>query len=461
MKFNPKPHQLIAMDFLREHSHCALFLDMGLGKTVISLTVAKELIDDYKVDKVLVIAPKRVAEDTWSRECVKWDHLNDLRISKILGTAAQRKKALEAEADIYVINRENTQWLIETLKGAWPFQLVIIDELSSFKSGQAKRFKMLRRVIGLSDYVWGLTGTPAGNGYLDLWAEIYLIDHGEALGKFIGSYRTAYFYPAAHNGHIVYEWRLKAGAKERIEKKLSDFCLSMSKGDWLQLPPVIYNEVPVRMSKAERKLYDEFKIEKVIPLLDGKISDIDSSTSAIVGGTAAVLSNKLLQMANGAVYDENGEVFHLHDRKLDALEDILDTSNGQPILVFYSYRHDLNRILERFPEAVVLQNSDDITRWNEGKIPMLLCHPASAGYGINLQEGSNLIVWFGLPWSLEQYQQSIARLHRQGQEKPVIVHHIVCENTLDEKVLSALQSKDATQKSLLNALKGYLNGQTE
>ena len=456
MQFKPKQHQIIAMDFLRKHSHCALFLDMGLGKTVTSLVVAKELLDDFLIDKVLVIAPKRVAEDTWSRECAKWDELSSLRVSKILGSAKQRQAALEKPADIYVINRENTQWLVETLGGSWPFGLVIIDELSSFKSPQAKRFRMLRRVIGQSEYVWGLTGTPASNGYMDLWAEIFLLDKGAALGRTITAYRNSYFYAGAHKGYIVYDWRLKAGAKQQIDKKLAPFCLSMSKEDWLQLPPILYNEIRVKMSPAERKVYDAFERDKVLPILEGKVSGLDEMDSAVVGDTAAVMSNKLLQMANGAVYDSEEGVFHLHDRKLDALEELVDTSNGQPILVFYSYKHDLKRIQERFPDAVLLKGSEDISAWNEGKIPMLLCHPASAGYGINLQDGSNIIVWFGLPWSLENYQQANSRLHRQGQDKPVIVHHIVCENTLDSRVLQALQSKDATQKSLLNALKSYV-----
>ena len=456
MKFEPKRHQEIAIKFLRENPRCCLFLDMGLGKTVVALTVAHELIDDFFIDKALVIAPLRVAEDTWSRECDKWEHLSGLRISKILGSAKKRIEALEADADIYVINRENTQWLVEYLNGKWPFDLVIIDELSSFKSAQAKRFRMLRRVIRGSRYVWGLTGTPAANGYMDLWAEIFLVDNGERLGKTITSYRNSYFTPGAHKGHIVYEYRLKLGAKEQIDKKLSDICLSMSKEDWLQLPPIMYNNVTVRMSSAERKVYDKFQKEKVLPLLENSLSTLDNMESAVVGDTAAVLSGKLLQMANGAVYDDKEGVFHVHDRKLDALDEIVDVSNGQPILVFYSYKHDLKRIRDRFPESVLLKTSAEIEAWNNGQIPMLLCHPASAGYGINLQQGSHIIVWFGLPYSLEQYQQSNARLHRQGQEESVIVHHIVCENTLDEKVLSALQRKDATQRSLLDALKGYL-----
>lgn len=443
------------MKFLREHNRGCLFLDMGLGKTVTALTVAKELLDDFFIDKVLVIAPKRVAEDTWSREAAKWDHLKDLRISKVLGNLKQRKAALENDADIYVINRENTQWLVEYLNGKWPFDLVIIDELSSFKSAKSKRFRTLRRVIRGSGYVWGLTGTPASNGYMDLWAEIFLIDNGERLCKTLTKYRMAYFDPGRRRGNIVYEYYLKPGAKQLIDKKLSDICLSMSKEDWLQLPPIIYNKVTVYMSEDEREVYEEFKKEKVLPIFQNSVVSLGDMQSAIVADTAAVLSGKLLQMANGSVYDDKDGVFHLHDRKLDALEDIVDTSNGQPVLVFYCYKHDLDRIRDRFKEAVLLKGPNDIDRWNNGEIQMLLCHPASAGYGINLQQGSHIIVWFGLPYSLEQYQQSNARLHRQGQEKTVIVHHIICDDTLDEKVLDVLQKKDATQRSLLEALKRY------
>ena len=458
MKFEPKRHQDLALEFLRCHSHCALFLDMGLGKTVVSLTAAKELLDDFKIEKILVIAPLRVAEDTWTRECEKWDHLKELRVVKVLGSCEHRVKALASDADVYVMNRENTQWLVDYCEGIWPFDLVIIDELSSFKNSQAKRFRMLRRVIGQSSYVWGLTGTPASNGYMDLWAEMFLIDNGEALGKTITSYRTKYFTPGAHKGHIVYDYRLKAGAKTDIDRRLSKFCLSMGKDDWLQLPPLIYNEVRVRMTSAERKIYDKFQAEKVIPLLESSVSSIEEMDSAIVGGTAAVVSGKLLQMANGAVYDDSGSVFELHSQELDALEEIVASAQGTPLLVFYSYKHDVDRIKARFSEAVELKTSEDISNWNAGEIPMLLCHPSSAGYGLNLQEGSHIMVWFGLPWSLESYQQSIARLHRQGQEHPVICHHIICDNTIDDRVLAALQSKDATQKSLLEALKGYLKG---
>jgi len=443
------------MDFLRKNKRGALFLDMGLGKTVVSLTVAKELLDDFAVDKILVIAPKRVAEDTWTRESAKWDHLNGLRISKVLGSAKDREKALKERADIYVINRENVQWLVEYLNGDWPFDLVIIDELSSFKSPTAKRFRMLRRVIKMSDYVWGLTGTPAANGYMDLWAQAFLIDSGESLGKTITYYRDTFFRPGMHNGHIVYEWVLKKGSKEIIDARLSEKCLSMSKEDWIKLPDIMYDNIVVKMSKVERKVYDKFSVDKIIPILQDKVSDIDSMDKAVVGDTAAVVSNKLLQMANGSVYDDSEGVFHLHDHKLDALEEIVEFANDN-VLVFYSYKHDLSRILKRFPEARKLEDDNTISDWNAGKIKVLLAHPASAAYGLNLQEAGHTIVWFGMPWSLEQYSQANARLHRQGQTHPVNVHHIICEDTLDERVLQALSRKDATQRGLLDALKGYI-----
>lgn len=397
-----------------------------------------------------------MAEDTWTSEKDKWDHLNSLRISKVLGSARQRFLALDADADIYVINRENVQWLVDQLGSNWPFDMVVIDELSSFKSSQSKRWRALRRVIKLSTYVIGLTGTPAGNGYSDLWPEIFLIDGGAALGKTITNYRDTFFYPGARKGHIVYEWKLKTGAKEQIDRRLRPFCLSMSKEDWLQLPPIIYNDVRVRMDSSEIAEYDRLSRDKVIPLLDGARSTIDDMDSAVVGETAAVLSNKLLQMANGAVYDDQGGVYHLHDRKVDALEDIVEASQGQPLLVYYSYKHDAKRIMERFPFAKTLDTSEDIAEWNDGRIQMLLCHPASAGMGLNLQQGGHILVWFGLPWSLELLQQAEARLHRQGQEESVIVHRIICAGTLDERVLSVLTRKDATQRSLLTALKEYV-----
>lgn len=456
MQYIPRAHQVKADAFLREHPRCCLLLDMGLGKTVVTLTYIKDLLDDFAVNKVLVIAPKRVAEDTWSREKDKWEHLHGLAISKVVGTGKQREAALRAQADLYIINRENVQWLVEYLGSDWCFDTVVIDELSSFKSAQSKRWRSLKRVIRLCTHVIGLTGTPAANGYMDLWSQMYLIDQGEALGKTLTSYRDTYFYPGARKGHIVYEWKLKPGAKERIDARLSKLCLSMSKEDWLELPPITYNEVPVQMSAGERDVYDRFAADKVLPLLEQKLSTVEDMDSAIVGDTAAVVSNKLLQMANGAVYDSEGGVFHLHDRKLEALESICDVAQGQPLLVFYSYKHDAQRIMERFPAARMLNDSNDISDWNAGRLSMLLCHPASASYGLNLQDGGHIIVWFGLPWSLELYSQANARLYRQGQEHGVIVHHIVCGGTVDSRVLAALRNKDATQRSLLDALKGYI-----
>lgn len=423
---------------------------------MVTLTYVKEQLDDFAVNKVLVIAPKRVAEDTWTSEKDKWDHLSELRVSKVLGSAKQRLAALEYSADIYVINRENVQWLVDLLGANWPFDLVVIDELSSFKSSQSKRWRSLKRVIKLSPYVIGLTGTPAGNGYTDLWPEIFLIDGGAALGKTLTNFRDTFFYPGMRKGHIVYEWKLKDGAKNAIDSKLRPFCLSMSKEDWLQLPPIIYNDVRVRMSAEERAEYDRLSRDRVLPLLEGKRASVEDMDSAVVGETAAVLSNKLLQMANGAVYDDQGGVFFLHDKKLEALQEIVDASHGQPLLVYYAYKHDAQRIQQHFADAKTLDSSEDIANWNEGKIPMLLCHPASAGMGLNLQQGGHILVWFGLPWSLELLQQAEARLHRQGQEESVIVHRIICEDTLDEKVLAVLTRKDATQRSLLTALKEYV-----
>lgn len=416
--------------------------------------------EEFAIRKALVIAPKRVAEDTWSREQAKWEHLKHLKVVKVMGTKDKRLAALKEQADIYIINRENVEWLVETLGTRWRFDAVVIDELSSFKSAKSKRWKALRKVIFGSKYVYGLTGTPASNGYLDLWPEMYLLDHGERLGKTLGAYRSTYFNPGAHKGHVVFEWRLKPGARERIDAKLSDICLSMSKEDWLDLPERTYNTIPVQLDSKARKLYDQFKRDKILPLVHeheklAVAQGMDYDT-AVVGDMAAQVSGKLLQMANGAVYDDDGEVFHIHDAKLDMLAEIADTSAGQPILVFYNYKHDLKRLQERFPDAVKMGGEDVISAWNRGEIPMLLCQPASAGHGLNLQDGGHIIVWFGLTWSLELYQQANDRLHRMGQRSAVIVHHLVAEDTIDEKVMAALTAKDATQKGLLDALKQYL-----
>ena len=470
MKYQPMQHQQIAIDFCLKHPRAGLLMGMGLGKTSVSLSVFMEYKDNlFTARRALVIAPKNVAQNVWAQECLKWDHTKDLRCSIILGTEKQRKAALETDADLYIINRENVVWLMEELHGSLKrFDMVILDELSSFKSTSAKRWKALKKPIQSVRYVLGLTGTPAPNGYLDLWPQMFLLDGGECLGKRIGDYRARYFTMGAHKGHIVYEWRLRIGAQDAINRKLRELCISMSSEDWLKLPPVIYNTVYVSMDKAGKKSYDKFQKDKVIPLLETRSGirqldpnnekDLEKMTSAIQADTAAVVTGKLLQMANGAVYDDNGTVVPIHDAKLDALEEIVEANDGNNLLVFYSYQHDLDRIITRFPKARVFSGPGDVDDWNAGRIPMLLCHPASCGHGLNLQQGGHIIVWFGLTWSLELYQQANARLPRPGQKESVIVMHLICRDTVEEKVLSALQEKDTSQGALLNALKGYLSG---
>ena len=446
MKYTAHGYQKKATERILQQKHVGLFLDMGLGKTVITLTAIKELIEDFAIWKVLVIAPKRVAEDTWSREHEKWDHLSGLRISKVLGTPAQRMKALKAEADIYVIGRDNVKWLVELMGKSWPFDMVVIDELSSFKNPSAQRFKALRKVIPASDRVVGLTGTPSPNGLMDLWAEIYLLDRGERLGTTISAYREKYFRAGARNGYIVYKWEPYSYSQKEIERKISDICMSMSAEDYLELPERIDNEIKIRLSEKEMKQYDQMEREQLLRIDD----------EAVVALNAAAVMNKLLQMANGSVYADGGDVVKIHEKKLDALEEIIDTT-GEPVLVFYSFRHDLEAIKKRIPDARELESSEDIARWNRGEIPVLLCHPASVGYGLNLQDGGHVIVWYGLTWSLELYQQANARLYRQGQQKAVIIHHLIAEGTVDEQVMRALQHKDTSQSALLAALKERAN----
>ena len=446
MKYKAHGYQKKATERILQQKRVGLFLDMGLGKTVITLTAIKELIEDFAIWKVLVIAPKRVAEDTWSREHEKWDHLSGLRISKVLGTPAQRMKALKAEADIYVIGRDNVKWLVELMGKSWPFDMVVIDELSSFKNPSAQRFKALRKVIPASDRVVGLTGTPSPNGLMDLWAEIYLLDRGERLGTTISAYREKYFRAGARNGYIVYKWEPYSYSQKEIERKISDICMSMSAEDYLELPERIDNEIKIRLSEKEMKQYNQMEREQLLRIDD----------EAVVALNAAAVMNKLLQMANGSVYADGGDVVRIHEKKLDALEEIIDTT-GEPVLVFYSFRHDLEAIKKRIPDARELESSEDIASWNQGEIPVLLCHPASVGYGLNLQDGGHVIVWYGLTWSLELYQQANARLYRQGQQKAVIIHHLIAEGTVDEQVMKALQHKDTSQSALLAALKERAN----
>jgi len=398
------------------------------------------------VEKVLVIAPLRVAQKTWPDEIRKWDHLKHLRISLILGTEKQRLGALQAKADIWIINRENVEWLVDLYGKNWPFDMVVIDELSSFKSSKAKRFRALRKVRPMIKRIVGLTGTPAPNGLIDLWPQVYLLDQGERLGKTVTGYRSRYFEPGKRNRTVIFTWDPKPGAEEAIYSKLEDLCVSMSAEDWLQMPERIDREVIVQIPEAARAQYDQLERDLLLPFAGGDIT----------ADTMAILSNKLLQMANGAVYDENGATREIHRAKLEALDDILEAANGQPVLVFYNYQHDRDRVLKHIPTARVLDTEDDIEKWNQGKIPVMLAHPASAGHGLNLQAGGNIIVWFGLTWSLELYLQAIARLYRQGQDKSVIVHHLIAEGTIDEDVMRALAGKDVSQKALLEAVKARI-----
>ena len=446
MKFQPHPYQQAAIQKIVSSKAAGLFLDMGLGKTVITLTAISELISMEEVKRVLVIAPLQTAKNTWPDEKDKWEHTKHLRMSLVLGTAEQRRSALADDADIYVINRENVQWLceVENRPVAWRFDMVVIDELSSFKNPSAKRFRALRKVMPMVSRVVGLTGTPAPNGYMDLWSEIYLLDRGERLCNTVTMYRQLYFRPGRSNGHVVYEWKLKKGCKEIIDSKLADLCMSMKADDYLKMPDRVETEVYVTMDESEQKLYRRFGRDRVLP------------EEGVVGLSAASVQNKLLQMANGFVYDEDGRAYHLHDKKLDALEELKEAAN-RPLLVFYSFVADKIRILERFPDAVELKGREEIEAWNQGKVPMLVTHPASAGHGLNLQEGGNTIVWFGLPWSLELYQQANARLYRQGQKSTVYVYKILTKDTHDVDVLRALETKNVTQESLIRALKVRLS----
>lgn len=448
MKATLHPYQHYSVGWIMEHPYCGLLLDMGLGKTLSSLTAIQDLLTTFElIDTVLIIAPLAVAEKTWTDEIDKWDHLTGLSTSKILGTEKERLAALDRKADVYIINRENVVWLVDHYKKRWPFKTVIIDELSSFKSSKAKRFKALKKVRPLMDRVIGLTGTPAPNTLIDLWPQIYLLDQGERLGKTITQYRDRYFYPGQKNGHVVYKWELKPGAEEEIYEKISDICVSMKAKEYLNLPGRINNTVTVTLSDKDRIRYKRFERDLLL--------EVNEST--VVAANAAVLSNKLLQMANGCIYDDEGTPQLIHDGKLNALERIIEEANGQPIIVFYTYKHDLARIQKRFKEAKALNVKDgDIKKWNTGEIPVLLAHPQSAGHGLNLQKGGHIIVWFGLTWSLEYYQQANARLDRQGQVETVLIHHLVTEGTMDEQVIAALGSKEAGQDALLHAVRARI-----
>lgn len=447
MEYVPHDYQQYATEYIKSHPVAAVLLDMGLGKTAISLTALLDLLfDSFESHRILVIAPLRVARDTWPAEIEKWDHLSMLTYSVAVGSEKDRKAALMRDADIYIINRENVQWLVDQSGIPFSFDTVIVDELSSFKNHQSKRFKALMKVRPRIKRIVGLTGTPSANGLMDLWAEFKVLDMGQRLGRFIGMYRNNYFRPDKRNGQIIYSYKLLPGADKAIYKQISDITISMKATDHLKMPELVMNTYTVELSDDEREHYDELKQTLVLQLPEKEITVAN----------AAALTGKLLQMANGAIYDDDGDHIHIHDRKLDALEDLIEGANGKPVLVAYWFKHDLERIKSRF-KVREIKSSSDIQEWNAGNIPVAVIHPASAGHGLNLQTGGSTLIWFGLTWSLELYQQTNARLWRQGQQDTVVIHHIITDDTVDGRVLKALQSKEKIQDSLITAVKAELS----
>ena len=453
MKYNPHKYQRFCIDFIKNNPVAAILLDMGMGKTSLTLTAIMELMyDSFEVSKVLIIAPLRVAKHTWSGEIEKWEHLQGLRYSIVVGTVAQRKKALQKDADIYIINRENVPWLIEQSGMPFDYDMVVIDELSSFKNWQSKRFRSLMKVRPMVKRMVGLTGTPSSNGMMDLFAEYKVLDMGARLGRFIGQYRLNYFKPDRMNGPVVYSYKLLPGAEEKIYEKIDDITISMKATDYLEMPELISTEYPVYLSASELDTYEEMKKDLVLNLPGGEIT----------ASNAASLSGKLSQMANGAVYTDDEKYVEFHDKKLEALEDIIEAASGQPLMVAYWYKHDLIRIEERLKSLGVqyekLDSDSSIEKWNKGELPVALVHPASAGHGLNLQSGGSTLVWFGITWSLELYQQTNARLYRQGQTASCVkIIHIIAKGTIDERIVKALSDKDNTQAALIDAVKADLN----
>lgn len=449
-KFVPHPYQQYAIDFLLQHEQVGLFLDMGLGKTVITLTALNILKKEGKIGKTFVVAPKIVAENVWKQEPKKWDHLQDLSFSYILGSPKQREKALKTEADIYVITRDNVAWLVDLLKGNWIFDTLVLDELSSFKNHQSKRFKKLREIRPYVKRVIGLTGTPIPNGYMDLWSEMYLLDMGKRLGKYITEYRKNYFY--ALNRWSFIEYKLMPGADKIIDQKISDICLSMKAKDYLNLKEPQVIDVTVELSPKEMKAYKEMEREAVLSI----------DEEVITATSAGIVVNKLLQLANGAIYTKEQKDYKIiHNRKLEALEELVEQAAGENVIVYYTYQHDKERILQKFLEARILKTEKDVEDWNAGKIKMLVAHPASAGHGLNLQDGGSIAIWFGLNWSLELYQQANARLHRQGQKNTVRIYRIIAENTVDNRVLEVLNGKNMRQEELLEQLRAKVTQRSE
>ena len=446
MKFVPHEYQKYATKFIEENDISALLLDMGLGKSVITLTAIRNLIINGKVGRVLVIAPLRVARSTWPDEIAKWDHLNDLTYSVAVGTEKERLEALRKNVEIVIINRENVDWLVNKSGYRFNFDMIVIDELSSFKSYSAKRFKALLKVRPYVERIVGLTGTPSSNGLMDLWAEYRLLDFGERLGRYITRFRLKYFEPDKRSATVIFSYKLLPGAEEEIYNAISDITISMKAKDYLKMPDLIINEVTVDLDRNERNTYETLRKEMVVQI---------SEQEEIDAVNAASLSGKLLQMANGAVYDEEKRVLRIHDKKLDALEDLIEAANGKPVLIAYWFKHDLERIKERFNVREILDDQD-IRDWNNGKIDVAVIHPASAGHGLNLQSGGSTMIWFGLTWSLELYEQANARLYRQGQKETVVIHHIITNGTIDEDVMQALKRKEKTQSALIDAVKARL-----
>ena len=452
MKYTPHNYQKYAAEFIESHKTAAIFLDMGLGKTIITLTAINNLcFDTFEVQKVLVIAPLRVARDTWSAEIEKWEHLKHLKYSVVIGTETERLAALNTPADIYIINRENVVWLVEDSGFPFDFDMVVIDELSSFKSHRSKRFKSLMKVRPVIKRMVGLTGTPSSNGLMDLWAEFKLLDMGKRLGRFITHYRDEFFRPDKRNGQVIFSYKPKDGAEDEIYRRISDIAISMKAAEHLKMPDCVMNTVSVNLSEKEMKMYKALKTDLVLSVGNREIDAVN----------AGALSNKLSQMANGAVYDENKTYIEIHSRKLDALEDLIEQANGKPVLVAYWFKHDFERIQKRF-DVREIKSSKDIADWNSGKISIGIIHPASAGHGLNLQTGGSTLIWFGLTWSLELYRQTNARLWRQGQKSDVvIIHHIITKGTIDEHIMRALQNKEKTQSDLIDAVKAQIGGKNE
>lgn len=445
MKYTPHAYQRYAAQFILDHPAAAVFLDCGLGKTVITLTAIRELLhDSFAVRRVLIIAPLRVARDTWPSEIRKWDHLSDLTYAVAVGNTAKRLAALRQKAEITIINRENVDWLVKN--NTFDFDMVVVDEISSFKSHRTRRFKALMKVRPMVSRIVGLTGTPSSNGLMDLWAEFRLLDMGKRLGRFLTHYRERYFLPDKRNAQMVFTYKPRPGAEGKIYEAIGDITISMKSGDYLRLPELVTNVVRVEMNERERRIYERLKKDMAAEI-DGK--EIDAMN-------AAALSGKLLQMAAGAVYDGEGQAVRLHDRKLDALEDLVESANGRPVLIAYWFRHDIERIRKRFPGARELRREADIADWNAGKISIGLIHPASAGHGLNLQDGGSMLIWFSLTWSLELNQQTNARLWRQGQKHTVTIHYLVMKDSIDESVMAALSRKDKVQEALMAAVKAEL-----